>query len=892
MKLENILLTYWCLWLFALESVTNYAWANSITSPSNSESAPRLEELEIVRHGTKWYHTTSNHRETYVLFRPIFAHFFTSETPHRAKASENSSNQSSYQYVRIGVVGQQNHQRILTDNLRNCAKVDKCYCNFIYDDSSSQGNADISTHGKVNTPAKYSTIRGKIANFMRSPVSFSGSRSSFSNVYYLTCEVPSVPETKGRIPLAVAPMLDSGQRGQPYHVPGSGDQSKGIKPTLEWFVDEGFKYGSQALFIHGRDNLAVQTKDIKEVLLCVSPHVGDDAITEDYDDLPLLTAFLAHHVSLLSNPAKASFLIYNPIGSGLSGRAERWLQALQAVLKRKAAQGVDLEFVPDFRDVPHWDAEKKKAAVSELKNATEAALRAKSDSDSSSSHTFPWELFPDYCMQRAHQRFKFVLLLDYTEFIYPAIPDNSNATIGLLELTHNLDQAHPKALAFSLPSVATAHNAHCTPGATSTAVGYISAAVGCKGAHIHASIAPPHMEPSSRRNLIRTDRNPLTHNHSHVSTVRFDMENKPPVPVSLVKVSMGTALVVSYRLSNFVKHAMPRVDVATQQQVAGYHAVDAFIRQPTIGLHYKNMLQHPFTSFLGNVTISQRTSNPTGNSGTLSSSFSSSNKVHRNPYRGNFMTHPHHPLARLMMFSTVNPVKEKKDPSEWARKILAMSSWIKLALDAPADRIIIRVLVITPSEEHCEIIANEVFPRGQHHGKLGGSMSSRRSPLLCLTDSQCGHPYFGQIPTMDCLFKLAVHTAHPGEYIMYANSDMIFGADLYWTFLQAWDARPQLPGNEFAMVGRRNSIAVKKKLLRHPSDISIPTNVDYTKWDDPFILRAISTILDPSYNEGSVGQDSNYCQDFFVIPHWFFPEKLHPFLVGKLLIDDSLLQNA
>ena len=155
-----------------------------------------------------------------------------------------------------------------------------------------------------------------------------------------------------------------------------------------------------------------------------------------------------------------------------------------------------------------------------------------------------------------------------------------------------------------------------------------------------------------------------------------------------------------------------------------------------------------------------------------------------------------HVTPRLMIFTTIKG--GLSDDFNFRKVQIAVNSWLGLSI-VPLN-IIVRVLLLT------DIRINEKeFKKAIIFEHLRERCWEN---LIIKLATNCMHPLY-EIPTVDCLFRSAIALSHPGEYIMYTNSDIVFFDDFLHTFIAA-----SIKFNKFIMIGRRSIIKMKRKLMK------------------------------------------------------------------------------
>lgn len=133
--------------------------------------------------------------------------------------------------------------------------------------------------------------------------------------------------------------------------------------------------------------------------------------------------------------------------------------------------------------------------------------------------------------------------------------------------------------------------------------------------------------------------------------------------------------------------------------------------------------------------------------------------------------------------------------------------------------------------------------------------------------SNCLHPEY-HIPTMDCIFKEAVHLALHTEIILYANGDIFFSLDGIQAISSVVSSLRRENRHEFLITGRRTEIAEEV----------IPPQ---------YSRSAHCQLIEYATQEGVLY--SPHGMDYFVFPQSAFPRDFPPFLLGRWRWDNALL---
>lgn len=825
--------------LFSLQVLlindTNHFNVNSIfTSDSFRRILVTSDSLDsLIHYGTKWYYLPSSWSETAILFRPIVA-FFDKST---------LSNETDELYIKVYMVTQRDHFNgqyyIFEKNIQSS------FCQVFYKSNSS----DISISSSIKK-----VIVAQKSNFEQA-----GTISAFSTPYYAYC---AIDKNQTSLPIAVKFFIDPTIQGEPYII----ENSKPKKTQPFWIegrnVSESIAIqGGSDFSIDSTGNITIPKNKIKDIMICVSPHVGEGMISEDYDDPHIFISFLTYYAAL----GVRSFLFYN---SGAGKLSQIWLYEIAEAAK---LSHIDIEMVPDQQyNLDSVNAE---------------------NSESSDPHIFPLTLFPDVCLRKAKYTSKYVILLDYFDFIFP-----KHFAANITQFVAHLEEKYPQAASFKLQNLV-------IPGpipyrrCNNEYLDSHLQSIACKSPH-HAPHIQAHIPRSTNgyRNIIKTSEISSC-NHSSVFT--NETQNRNTVEISL---SLEIGFIASYRPSNYVAGGIidPSPNSLHQSLWKNITLQKSLKKIFHSKLYTEIERRIPYRSFSTSLNSIHKGNNQ-HNRASLDNLPIKWNTSY-NALKINYMHLGHIKIVpRLLIFTTINPVKEMANIVEWRRKILAVSSWVKLALETPVSTAIVRVMVVVSSLSHCDIMLPHIYPRGDTLNKnnyndktaAGTAGQQRKSPLLCLLAPSCAHPWYS-IPTIDCIFKFAVNTAHPSEYIMYSNSDMIYFSDLISTFTMAYQSKNTFPGQEFALLGKRLNLDTNE-LDYNLKDKSTPFTKEEmqiknrTHWDsDDFILSKLAEFEFKVRRKISGGSDSNYCQDYFIMSPKNFPTKLHPFLVGRALWDNSI----
>jgi hypothetical protein len=213
-----------------------------------------------------------------------------------------------------------------------------------------------------------------------------------------------------------------------------------------------------------------------------------------------------------------------------------------------------------------------------------------------------------------------------------------------------------------------------------------------------------------------------------------------------------------------------------------------------------------------------------------------------------------HDIPRLMIFTTIKGTIS--NDFNFKKIQIAINSWLTLSI-APL-KVIVRVLLLTDIRVSEKEVKNAII--------FEYLKESCWNNLIIKTATNCMHPLF-DIPTVDCLFRSAIAASHPREYIMYTNSDIAFFDDLLYTFIAASIKFE----NKFIMIGRRSIIENEQEA----------DEVYHS--DEKSLLNKLQQLF-----QSNSHQDSDFAQDFFILPQYAFYKLFPPFLVGRASWDNIM----
>jgi hypothetical protein len=295
---------------------------------------------------------------------------------------------------------------------------------------------------------------------------------------------------------------------------------------------------------------------------------------------------------------------------------------------------------------------------------------------------------------------------------------------------------------------------------------------------------------------------------------------------------------------------------------------------------------------------------------------------------------------QLLLFTTISAFD--RYTYRFHRSQLAISSWLRLMDYSPSKRgvrVSLRVLLLVDKPSECSLFrtilrsddnrrksdlpeanysANFKTDRWEEH-------YGQHQPFMCIPATHCLHPFFG-IPIMDCLFKSAIAVTHPGEFVMFANSDIMFKTSLLDTFLEA-ASDPKLT-NDFVFVGRRRNVHIEDdEMFNFPERETSVDDYPYENWksvnelvkgwksDNSTLVPGDTNVCDtkcllgcgivpyetlnmlrkirvavqqrPRWGDGQF--DSKFAIDYFLFPPHGMPDQYPPFMVGRASWDNIFL---
>lgn len=297
-------------------------------------------------------------------------------------------------------------------------------------------------------------------------------------------------------------------------------------------------------------------------------------------------------------------------------------------------------------------------------------------------------------------------------------------------------------------------------------------------------------------------------------------------------------------------------------------------------------------------------------------------------------------LKSLLLFTTISTYD--KHTYRFHRSQLAIASWLRLMDYSPSKRgvrVSLRVLLLVDKPSECTEFRNILqsddnrpesdLPRANFSSNFRSDTWKEHyglhQPFMCLPATHCLHPFFG-IPIVDCLHKSAIAVTHPGEFIMYSNSDIMFTTSLLDTFLEA-ASDPKLT-NDFVFVGRRRNVNIldeemfefreqETSLDDYPYENWKSVNALIKEWKSshsegrqndvnvcdshcilgcgivPYetlnMLRKIRTVNAKKERWGDGIMDSKFAIDYFLFPPHGMPNQYPPFMVGRASWDNIFL---